>query len=376
MLFNYIWSLPTSMQLIKLKDKRSRIALNILLGIIVYVGLLYLLITFESISSQTAIVNWQNALWYSIVTLTTVGYGDIYPSTVYGRFVGYIFVLCSLVFYGLLIGSFASFIQNLRENRKLGLNGTNFTNHIVIIGWNDLGNMVADQLLSVGKRIAVVLDDKTHLEFIKEKYDSKNIYVLYSDLKNYDLLRKANIESSNRVLINLDDDTEKLVYILNIRKVYPNLDFVVTLDNGDLKNTFISAGVSNTISNHEISSKLLASYMFEPDVAAYSEALLSVARADNEYDIKQFVVTPNNPYNGMQYQEAFFDLKQKYNSILIGITKRDKYGNRRLLKNPLGDLKISSGDYILLILNGKAFKLLRKIFRVEEGYIREKPVSK
>ena len=79
------------------------------------------------------------------------------------------------------------------------------------------------------------------------------------------------------MFINLTNDTEKLVYILNLKKSFPNLDYVVTLDNGDLKNTFISAGVTNTISKHEISSKLLASYMFEPDVAAYSESILSFA---------------------------------------------------------------------------------------------------
>ncbi|MEQ9307236.1 MAG: TrkA family potassium uptake protein, partial [Marinoscillum sp.] len=180
------------------------------------------------------------------------------------------------------------------------------------------------------------------------------------------------IEQSSIVFVNLDDDTEKLVYILNMKKNFPNLDYVVTLDNGDLKNTFISAGVTNTISKHELSSKLLASYMFEPDVAAYSESIMSFARGDADYDIKQFLVTPQNPYVGKPYQETFFDLKSKYNSVLIGITKRDKFGNKKLIKNPLGDLKIAPGDYLILILNGKAFKLLRKTFHVDEGYIREK----
>jgi voltage-gated potassium channel len=43
-----------------------------------------------------------------------------------------------------------------------------------------------------------------------------------------------------------------------------------------------------------------------------------------------------------------------------------------LIKNPLGELKIANGDYLLIILNGKAFKLLRKVFSVEEGLIAEK----
>lgn len=354
-----------------IRNKHIRLGINILLGILVYLILIEALIRSESISNQSALTNYQNAIWYSIVTMTTVGYGDLYPSTIYGRVIGYIFVLLSLVFYGLVIGSFSSLITNLKENKKLGHVGTNFRGHAVIIGWNQFGSMVTDQLLGVGKKVAIVTDSRKDIDFIQEKYETKNIFTLYNDFKNFDLLKKANIEASSIVFVNLEDDTEKLVYILNIRKLYPNLDFVVTLDNGDLKNTFLSAGVANTISKHEISSKLLASYMFEPDVAAYFDTITSFAKSDSDYDIKQFLVTPENPFIGKSYQDMFFQMKSKYNSILIGITKRDKYGNRKLIKNPLGDLKIAPGDYLILILNGKAFKLLKKIFKVEEGYYRE-----
>jgi voltage-gated potassium channel len=353
------------------KRNHLRIAGNILLGVTVYLVLVFALVEVESISRQSALTNFSNAFWYSIVTLTTVGYGDLYPSTTYGRVIGYIFVLCSLIFYGLLVGSFTSFIANLKENKKLGHSGTNFTNHAVIIGWNDYGHMVTDQLLGVGKKVAIVTNDRTHLDFIHERYNSKNIFTLYNDFKNFDLLKKANIEASSIVFVNLEDDTEKLVYILNIKKVYPDLDFVVNLDNSDLKNTFLAAGVTNTISKHEISSKLLASYMFEPDVASFSESIMSFAQSDSDYDIKQFLVTPTNPFAGKTYNDLFFALKSKYNTILLGITKRDKFGKRRLLKNPVGDIKVMPGDYVLVIVNGKAFKLLRRAFKVEEGYIRE-----
>ena len=86
----------------------------------------------------------------------------------------------------------------------------------------------------------------------------------------------------------------------------------------------------------------LASYMFEPDVAAYSESIMSFAESDTDYDIKQFLVTTSNPYQGKPYQEAFFDLKRRYNAVLIGITKHDKSGDKKLVKNPLGDLKITT----------------------------------
>ncbi|MBV6645301.1 MAG: potassium channel protein [Cyclobacteriaceae bacterium] len=355
-----------------IKNQQLRLILGFLAGLLVYVLLIIFLVNSEAKSSQSSLTTYGNAIWYSVVTLTTVGYGELYPTTVYGRIVGYIFVLTSLGIYGLLIGQITSIMATIKENKKLGYNGMNYKDHAIIIGWNDFSRMVAEQLLGVGKKVAIVTDKRQHVDFINEKYEEKNLFTLYNDFKNLDMLKKIRIQDSSIVFVNLEDDTEKLVYILNLRKIYPDLDFVVTLDNGDLKNTFLSAGVSNTISKHEISSKLLASYMFEPDVALYSEDIMSIAKADTDYDIKQFLVTSSNPYVNQAYQDVFFDLKRKYNSVLIGITKRDKYGKRRLIKNPLGELKIIPGDYLLIILNGKAFKLLKKVFNVEEGYFKEK----
>ncbi|MFY0687386.1 MAG: potassium channel protein [Cyclobacteriaceae bacterium] len=351
------------------KNKRYRLFLLAFLAILTYNLLIVALVESEKLSRQSALTTYENAYWYSIVTLTTVGYGDLFPATTYGRIIGGSMVLLSMVFYAIIIGGMSTIITNLKESRKLGYNGTNYKNHAVIIGWNDFGSMVTDQLLGVNKDVAIVTSNKDDIDSIKDKFPSKKIFTLFSDFKSYEILQKANIESSSIVFVNLPDDTEKLVYILNLRKIYPDLEFVVTLENIDLKNTFISAGVTNCISIHEISSKLLASYLFEPDVAEYSESIMSFAKADSDYDIKQFLVTQSNPYIGKLYQDAFFDLKTKYNSVLIGITKRDKYGNRKMIKNPLGDLKITAGDYLIVILNGKAFKLLKKRFNVDEGYI-------
>ena len=350
------------------KNSRLNIILGIVGALVIYFVLISLLIYYEKDSKQASIVDYPNAIWYSLITLTTVGYGDLVPATIYGRIIGYIFIFTSIGVYGIFIGQITTLMATIKEEKHLGHNGTSMSDHAVIIGWNDFGKMVLDQLISVGKNIAIVTDDRDDIDFIREKYNTKNVFILFSELDNHEFLKKANIEESSIVFVNLKDDTEKLVYILNMKKIYPQLEYVVTLDNGDLKNTFLAAGVTNTISKFEISSKLLASYMFEPDVASYSEDIMSVAKDDADYDIKQFRVIDTNPYIGKAYQDVFFDLKTKYNGVLIGITKRDKYGNKRLLKNPLGDLRISVGDYLLIILNGKAFKLIKKVFGVDEGY--------
>lgn len=342
-----------------------------LVGVIIYFVLITLLINFERDSSQSSITNYHQALWYTIATLTTVGYGDIYPVTLYGRGIGFIFVLMSVGIYGLLIGQITNLITTLKQNKMLGYNGTVFEQHVVMIGWSDFGQLVVEQLTGAGKKVAIVTNVKSHIELIHEKYDTNMVFTLYSDLENTEMLRKANIEESTVVFVNLEDDTEKLVFILNIKKVFENLEFVVTLENANLKNTFISAGVTNAISPHDISSKILASYMFEPDVASYTEDIMSFAHTPTDYDIKQFLVTYDNPYLNKDYHDSFNDIKKTYNGILIGMSKKDKNGVRQLIKNPEKKFTIGLGDYLIIIVNGSSFQMIQRAFNVQEGYFKE-----
>jgi len=347
-----------------------RLIIRAILAVIVYFILLSFLIWYEKDSTQSAITNYNQAMWYSLVTLTTVGYGDLYPTTIYGRLVGLVFVLFSVGLYGFLISQFGNILSTIKENKKRGYHGTTMKDHAVIIGWNDFGKAVTEQLLGVGKAVAVVTDKINDIDTIKGVFSDKQFFSLYSDFENYELLKKANLEQSSMVFINLDDDTEKLVYILNLKKRYGHLNFIVTLDNGDLKHTFISAGVTHAISKNELASKLLASYIFEPDVAAYSEDILSYAISDDDYDIKEFMITDENPYLNKSYETVFLDLKKQFNCILIGISKKEADGSSKLLKNPTGEVKIESGDHLIIIMNGQAFTSSKKIFKIEEGVIR------
>ncbi len=316
------------------------------------------------------IQTFEDAVWYTIVTLTTVGYGDEVPVSTAGHMIGYALLVLSLVVYVFLIGQISTIMSEISKNKKFGLYGTRWEDHAVIIGWNEFGRAVIDQLTGVGKRVALVTNKKDDIDLIREKYDEKQVYILYSDFDSSEVYEKCNIEHSGIVFVNLESDTDKLVYILNLKKYYRNLNYVVTLDNSNLKQTFQGAGVTHTISKNEIAGKLLASYMFEPDVAAYSEDIMSYPRYDGDFDIKQYKVLPANPFNGMNYGDAFLELKKTYNVILIGMTKIDESGKPKLMKNPSDDVLIEEGDYLLLILNGESFKKIKPLFRIEEGFIR------
>ena len=346
--------------------KSRRTFLTILFVSFIYACLIAVLMNLEEGAPNSKVKSLQDALWYVVATLTTVGYGDIYPVTYWGRMIGFLFLLSSLGVYGFIIGQIANFMTTLKEQKVLGLNGSTFRNHVVIIGWNDFSNSVIGHLIAAGKQIAIITKDRPSIDIIREYYNTDQVYTLYSDYNNFDLLEKANLKEASIVFINLDDDTEKLVYIINIKKHYANLNYVVTLDNGNLKSTFQNAGVTYAISKNEISSKLLASYIYEPDVAIFSEEIIAYAHEEHEYDMKQIQVKEGNLFAGVFYEKVFFDLKKTCNVVLIGVVKVEN-GNRKLLKNPEGSVKIEMGDYLVLLMDRKGEDKLKKHFKIEEG---------
>ena len=350
------------------KVNLSKIGLIILVSLIGYIILLVLIVHFEKENPESGIKSLYDAVWWSTVTLTSVGYGDLVPTTSAGRLVGFVFLFGSLTIFAVLIGQITSIMNNLRENKRLGQYGTNLKNHALIVGWNSFGKTVTDQLTGAGKQVAVITKIKTDIDFIRENYPPSKVFALYTDYHTIEHLNKANIQDSSIVFVNLEDDTEKLVYILNLKKTFEDLKYIVSLDNADLKQTFVAAGVTYALSKNEIASKLLASYIFEPDVATFNEEIIAVAETDELYDIKQYQVLKSNPYIGLDYNKVFYEIKRACNAVLVGIVKCQD-NSRVLLKNPEEDVTIEEKDYLLLLVNGLGEKNLTKLFHTKEGLI-------
>jgi len=346
---------------------KNRVFNKITLVIIFYLLLIFLLFHFESIDSDGNKNLW-DIFWYSIVTLTTVGYGDIVPHSFGGKIIGLIFVISSIGVMSALIGKITDSFSEMREKKKMGFQGTKFKNHVVIIGWDSFAKQITEILLNEGQKVAVVTNDKLSIDLIIEKFEDhkKSFFVLHADYDDYESFKKVNITGSRMVYVNLSNDSEELVAILNLRAKYPELEFIVIIDDSNLKNTFRAAGVTHILSKNELASKFMASYIFEPAVADYASDLISQAQDKDDYDIQQFLVTSDNEYVNKNYGELFEYIRGlKIDSLPIGIMKK----NGNLIKLPTDDILIQEGDYVIFINNGESAKAISspEMFNIQQG---------
>jgi len=336
-------------------------------GILIFVLMLNLLLVyFENQAGSSGITTLSSAFWFMIVTLTTVGYGDLTPVSTPGKVIGYIYVFSSLGVLGFLFSMVSNKIYKMMEEKKLGYHGTSFENHILIIGWNDFSKMVAEEIALTGKQMAIVTNKKDDIDLIYSQYGKSNVFVLFSDYQSLETLDKVNADTVSVAFIGLNDDSESLMYVLAFKRIYPEPNLVVSLDKSQLKETFYAAGVTYAIARNEIASKLVASYIFEPDVATMNVGLLKTSRSDDDHDIQEYLMLEDNPYIGKDCLEVFMDLKKHYSSILMGIYKA---AIRRMVTNPGAEQKVESGDYLVIISNGLNKKKIQQVFKVQEGRV-------
>jgi voltage-gated potassium channel len=344
----------------------KRRSILIATGAVGYLLIIYLLYLIESGGDGANIRTVFDAFWYSLVTLTTVGYGDFYPVTPGGKILAFTLILASLGVLGYIIGKLTERIHAAAERRRMGLNGTDFTNHVIVVGWNDFSEGVVTQLVNAGKRACVVTDERDQIDVIRDRFSPDQVFAMYCEFGCRDLVRKAGGENAAGLMPCLGEDTKNLIFILNIKKDFPHLSTVVTLDNAELKETFISAGVSFTISRNEIASRIVASYTFEPSVARFNEDLLASASKDEDYDILQYYVKEDSGFAGRPFGEVFDELKETLNVLAIGLSRATDQG-RELMKLPDNDVRVRTGDYVVVMTSGRSLERLTELFGCPEG---------
>lgn len=242
--------------------------------------------------------------------------------------------------------------------------------HVVIIGWDDFSHRVTLELLNAKRKVAIIT--KNELAPIREEFHDRPVYAIQRNLTSYEAFSEVNIQDSVSVFVNLPKDEDSLMAILNMKKLYKNLSYVVILNNEDLMQTFKTTGVAYVVSKNAITARMVNSYIYEEDVAIAESDFLSATETEEDYDIQQYLVTENNPYVNCPYGEVFWDLKNAHNVISLGLSKKLEHPRQeqrpyKLHKVPDDDLLVEAGDYFVLALQGEKEKDIENIFGIQEG---------
>lgn len=281
------------------------------------------------------------SLWWTVVTMSTVGYGDIVPKTIAGRVIGTVLMFGGPLLMVSLIGSVGVELYNRWTRGIKGMGQINKKGHIVICGWNKKAGDIIQELRAgeLRDRPITIIDDKIDTRPV----DIKDVYFVKGNASELHTLHRANIQEAGFAIVLAEDttpvaDQKTVLTILAIEKTNPSIISCAELVDANNEEHLILAGCTIIINASVLTSGLLAMSLQNPIVNRIVKELVS--QGGNEI----YQVAVPQQYVGRSFIDTLQELKKSSGIILMGIER-----NGEALINPEAGLALNTGDLLLVL---------------------------
>ncbi len=309
---------------------------------------------------ETQVETFFDAVWLNVCTVSTVGYGDSFPVTAAGRVVMGVFILFTLTTIGFFLTALNEAVIEVKNMEEKGLLGTDMEGHIVVCGFSPVARTAIEELLAVGRDVAVICENAEDFPKAQQYGPRPNYFVTTGELSQEVLRDRLNAGKAYAAVIATADDTANIVASLNVRALNASTRIVVAVGTEALRQTLIDSGVTYVASPYELSGRLVASAAFEPDVARFIDDISSGLAG---YDVQQY---PARAFQGRTIKEVRQRLIEVDGPLLVGLARWSE-GKYELLPHPPQDLELDGRDHILVLANDEHVRRMREEFDLVQG---------
>ena len=296
------------------RDKKGIYGIIIILSIIMY-GVLGSMLIMK--------LDFYDSVYYTIITIATVGFGDITPTTIIQKIFSATLALSGvgLLAYILtiIISSVTENLQDIRSGRHMEKRLAEMENHYVLCGFGRVGLSVFEELKKRNQKVIIVDRDEKATEDIEE---NENIIIYNANATEDKTIKKLNIDKSLGVIIATGNDVENLFMVLTIRELYKDAWIITRASKKENYNRLKHAGADKIIS----------------------------PEASGGVDIYFAAVQPNLVYitqkHDIDYLEREFEILKKYNCHLENI-EYHFHGIRTPVTRKIGVLDGDATDHFI-----------------------------
>jgi voltage-gated potassium channel len=280
---------------------------------------------------------WESFYW-AFITMTTIGYGDIYPATAAGRIVAVFVAVSGIASFTAMVSLIADYIITRTSKKMRGELPVKKRGHIIIAGCGESARSVLGELKANLPGTDIVLVDEEG-PVIQEGH----ISTVRGDPSDEEALKKASIDTASHIIVCTGDDSKNLLTVLRARMLNKRARIVAEAQHSGNVGLLRQAGADSVVLTGGLGGMLLASAIFEPSVPDF---LIDVASTVvGEADL---IEREAGSYAGMRYGEALVKAKEEENSLIVALRREG-----RLIINPPADLVIREDDRLLLLVTGK-----------------------
>ncbi len=296
--------------------------------------------------------DWGDCLWMVLITITTIGFGEVEVLSASGRVITFLIIGGGLFVVQLTLQRFIQLselgyfirLEELRLRRLI----RRMKNHVIVCGYGRTGREIADQLNSEKISTLIIENDPTR----KNEAEEKGFNVLLNDATLDETLLLAGIKNCRSLVVTLPSDAANLYVVLSAKALNNNCRLIARAATEEAANKLKLAGANAVVSPYVAAGRTMAASALRPIAVDFLDLL-----AGSDCEIEEFKLTDNiekiNSFTKRTENE--FNFSASGGALLLAIKISGK-----LTSNPIDQLILYPGMILIFLGSQEQLEKIRE----------------
>jgi voltage-gated potassium channel len=284
---------------------------------------------------------WWPSFYMTVITLTTVGYGEVFPLSPAGEVftvallltgLGLILLVATEMARSVLAGELRQVLGQARRSRMI----EKLSGHEIVCGWGRMGQAVAEELRRGARPFAVIERNPDKVRRLQEL----GVNVVAGDATSEAVLRSAGVARARGLVACLNDDAHNVYTVLTARALNPALFIVARATEEGAEARILQAGANRAVNPYHLGGLRLAHLLLKPAVVDFLD--VSLGPAGKTLQLEQVALPAASQAAGRTLAEL--DLRRRLGVAVAAVRRGDT-----LFPNPEATLRLEAGDVLVVL---------------------------